>query len=301
MRHFRTGLLVLSLASLTTGCTLLHKIENAAHLGQKPTPPVTAANAASPPAQPPVQMAQTDMVAPPDWLYNDIACAPSLTTQPAAALKVIGSQDTTIKHMLGPGDTLVISGGASAGLEPGQQFFVRRHIKTFGVKGPDPTHPVSVHTAGWVQILGVDGSVATATIVHACEGLMLDDYLEPFSPPVIAARTAAGTLPQYSNMGHITMGDYNTLTVGTGQMMGIDRGSNSGVTLGQRFLVFRDKRGLRNEGREYSATYIENRQNLPLVEVAEVLVVSVRPDDSTVQVTMTRDAVMTGDFIAEIR
>ena len=46
---------------------------------------------------------------------------------------------------------------------------------------------------------------------------------------------------------------------------------------------------------------MQNRQNLPLVEIAEVLVVSVKPDVATVQVTMARDSVMTGDFIAEIR
>jgi hypothetical protein len=234
-------------------------------------------------------------------MVNDIACAPSLTTEPAALLKVIGSQDTIIKHMLGPGDTLLISGGAAAGLQPGQRFYVRRLIKTFGTKGPDSLHPVSVHTAGWVEILAVDAAVATASIVHACEGLMLDDYLEPFSPPMIAAHPATGTVPQYSNMGHITLGDQNMESVGTGQMIGIDRGTNAGVTVGQRFLVFRDKRSMRNESPEYSLTYTQSRVNVPLVEVAEVLVVSVKADAATVQVTAARDSVMTGDFIAEIR
>ena len=289
------------LAGLASGCTLLHRVES--RLGQRPATAaaVPATAAPSPVAQAQIQSAQTDTVAPPSWLYNDLACAPSLSTQAPAALRVVGSQDTTIKHMLGPGDTLVVSGGASAGLQPGQQFFVRRHIKTFGARGPDPLHPVAVHTAGWVQILGVDTTVATASIVHACEGLMLDDYLEPFTSPVIAARAVPGTLPQYSNMGHITLGDYNITSVGAGQMVGIDRGSSSGVTLGQRYLVFRDKRIMRNEGIEYSPTYLGNRQNLPLVEVGEVLVVAVRSDDSTVQVTMTRDALFSGDLIAEIR
>jgi hypothetical protein len=89
--------------------------------------------------------------------------------------------------------------------------------------------------------------------------------------------------------------------VGTGQMVGINRGSRAGVVLGQRFLVFRDKSRMQNEGREYSVTYLENSQRLPLVEVAEVLVVGVKPDHATVQVTMAKDSVMTGDFIAEIR
>jgi hypothetical protein len=279
MRNFRSGLFVLWFVSLVP----------ASVLGQ--TPVVTAAPAAT----------QGDQVAPPSWLFNDIACAAGLTTQLPPALRVIGSQDPTIKHMLGPGDTLVISGGTAAGLQPGQQFFVRRNVKTFGAKGPDPTHPITVHTAGWIQILGVDASVATATVVHACEGMMLDDYLEPFTAPAIAARRTPGTLPQYSNMGRIAFGDENMQNVATGQMIRIDRGTNAGVVLGQRFLVFRDKRSARNGGKDYSMTYVQNAQKLPLVEVAEVLVIAVRPDDATVQVTVAKDTVMTGDFIAEIR
>jgi hypothetical protein len=131
--------------------------------------------------------------------------------------------------------------------------------------------------------------------------MMLDDYLEPFEAPVIAARAVPGTLPQYSNMGRITLADENMQNVGTGQMIGIDRGANVGVVLGQRYLVFRDKRRLRNEGREYSKTYMLNAPAIPLVEVAEVLVVAVKPDTATVQVTMSKDTVTTGDFIAEIR
>ena len=303
MRSFRTEWLVLCLAGLASGCTFLHRMETAAHLGQTPATPAAATAAPNLTAPPPVQMAQGDLVAPPAWLFNDLACAPILTTQAPPPLRILGSQDTVVKHMMGPGDTLVISGGSSIGLQPGQRFFVRRLVRTFGAKGPDPLNPVSVHTAGWIQVLGVDAAVATASIVHACEGMMLDDYLEPFTPPMIAARSSSGTVPQYTNMGHITVGDENTETVGTGQMIGIDRGASAGVVLGQRFLVFRDKRNKTFDGLkdEYSATYIEGITQLPLVEVGEVMVVSVRPDDSTVQVTMSKDSVSRGDLIAEIR
>jgi hypothetical protein len=253
------------------------------------------------PTTSPAAPAQADLVEPPSWLYNDIACAPSLTTKAPPPLRLLGSQDTIVKHMLSPGDTLVVTGGASAGLEPGQRFFVRRNVRTFGAQGPDAQHPVSVHTAGWIQILGVDANVATASIVHACEGMLLDDYLEPFVSPTIAAKTAQGTLPQYANMGHITNGDENSWNVAIGQMIGIDRGTNAGVVMGQRYLVFRDKRKMRNDVGERSEAYIQNIQHLPLVEVGEVLVVAVRPDDATVQVTVARDSITSGDLIAEIR
>jgi hypothetical protein len=279
MRLFRSGRLMLCLLVLAPGSALAQDPVRRA----VPPPP------------------QVNAVEPPDWLFNDIACAPSLTTDPPPSLRLVGSQDTIIKHMLGPGDTLVISGGSAAGLQPGQRFFVRRNIKTFGARGPDPQHPISVHTAGWIQILGVDASVATARVVQACEGMLLDDYLEPFVSPMIAGQPAQGALPQYANMGHITTGDENMQNVGAGQMIGIDRGSSTGVMLGQRYLVFRDKRKARGEGLQYSETYVRTAALLPVVEVGEVLVVAVRPDESTVQVTMSKDTVSTGDLIAEIR
>src|SRR3954470_1874200 len=99
MRTFRSGVLVLCLALLARGTAL----------GQAPSP------------QPGASTARLDTVAAPEWLANDIACAPSLTTQQPPPLRLIGSQDAIIKHMMGPGDTLVVSGGSSAGLQPGQR------------------------------------------------------------------------------------------------------------------------------------------------------------------------------------
>jgi hypothetical protein len=251
---------------------------------------------------PAVAAPQADTVPPPAWLYNDLACSSTLTTQPPGPLRVLGSQDSIIKHMMGPGDTLVVSGGSNEGLQPGQRFFVRRVLRTYGaMKGPDAKHPLSVHTAGWAQILGVDLDVSTATVVHACEGILLDDYLEPFTEPLIAAQAVPGRTPQYANMGRILTSDEAFETVATGQTINIDRGRDTGVVLGQRYLVFRDKRGMLNESAEYSMTFARNAKRIPLVEVGEVLVVAVGPVYSTVQVLIAKDVITTGDFIAEIR
>src|SRR5687767_7559185 len=80
--------------------------------------------------------ADQQMVAPPSWAFNDLACAPGLApvktveTAPPPAYRVIGSQDTVIRSLLGPGDTLVISGGSNAGLQSGQRYFVRRLVQS---------------------------------------------------------------------------------------------------------------------------------------------------------------------------
>jgi hypothetical protein len=242
------------------------------------------------------------LVPPPRWAFNDIACAPMLAMEiPKGELRVVGSQDTVIRRLLGPGDTLVIGGGSSIGLQPGQQYYVRRMVKTQGAGRSDRHQPVSIHTAGWIQILGVDSTVATASVVHACDGILLDDYLEPFVAPLIAAQQTAGSGAEYDNMGRIMTGDENRRSASIGQMMSINRGTNTGVALGQRFLVFRDKRTLRFDTSHSSPELAAAIVRLPLIQIGEVLVVTARGEDATVQVVVAKDAVLSGDLIAPVR
>ena len=244
------------------------------------------------------------LAAPPTWAFNDLACAPSLLLADAALAaplpphRVIGSQDTIVRLLLGPGDTLVISGGSTAGLQAGQRYFVRRRVTT---RGGLKTLPLTVHTAGWVQILGVDTTLATAAVLHACDGILIDDYLEPFVAPTIAESPIPGTTPHYENMGHIMTGFEGMHTAGEGQLLTIDRGTNAGVVVGQRFLVFRDKRDQRLDTTTLSKVLQDVNGQVPLVEIGEVLVVAVRTADATVQVVASKDAVVTGDLIAPIK
>ena len=253
---------------------------------------------------PPAPSADTQLVPPPAWAFNDIACAPSIGPEKedrnnVPQLRVVGVQDPGVRELLGPGDTLVINGGSNSGIQSGQRFFVRRVIPAVSMFGerPRPT----IHTAGWVQILGVDTVVATATVMHACDGILFDDYLEPFVAPMIAARPLPGSMPAYENMGHIMTGVEGLHTAAPGNVMTIDRGSNTGVVMGQRYVVFRDKRKEHLDVTGKSKPFAAVAGNAPLVEIGEVLVIAVRPEDSTVQVVASRDAITKGDLVAPIR
>ncbi len=261
-----------------------------------------AAIAQTPPA-PPLAAAPM-LVPPPDWAFTDLACAPYLTKTPlpSGTLRVLGSQDTVIKEMMSHGDTLLVSGGSNAGLKAGDRFYVRRLVRAFGaMRGPDDGHALTVHTAGWIQILGVDSTLATATVVQACDGILLDDFLEPFVAPMVPAQAMAGNMPVYDNMGHMLTGVEASQVFSVGQMANIDRGTKAGVVPGMRFLVFRDKRDLPKTTDRKSAVFAQLTASLPLTEIGQVMVVAVREDDSTVQVLAQKDAIQTGDLIAEIR
>ncbi|HTG90856.1 MAG TPA: hypothetical protein VL914_11680 [Vicinamibacterales bacterium] len=253
-------------------------------------------------AQTPAAQPADELVPPPSWAYNDLACAPSIQTGKGAPadenpLRVIGSQDSAVKDLLGPPDVIVVSGGSNAGLQTGQRYFVRRLTRSHA----DEDLPATIHTAGWIQIMGVDTSVATANIVHACDGILLDDYLDPFVEPRIAAKPFSGAVPQYENMGHIVTGVEGLHTGGTGNLMVIDRGTTDNIAVGQRFLIFRQKRDDIIELAGKSAAFVAASKEPPLVEIGQALVVSARPNDATVQITVAKTAITTGDLVAPIR
>jgi hypothetical protein len=197
---------------------------------------------------------------------------------PTARLHVTGSLDPERHISFANGQTITIDAGTASGVGLGQEYFVRRLSRRFGVRGPDADHPVSVHTVGWVKILAADAHTATATITHMCDAMLVGDYLEPFAAPV--AQTVHDGGIHYENLGHITGGDEDRNTAGINQYMTIDRGTDHGVRLGARFVILRDK----HEG--------------PLIEIGEGVVLQAKPLTATVQITRARDAVYVGDYVA---
>lgn len=251
--------------------------------------PCAAAAQEAPGAQPP-GTTQPGLVSPPPWSFNDLACAPHLTTVlPDGRFRVSGSMDTFVKQMMGPPDVLVINAGLQQGLQVGQEFFVRRLPRNMGARGPDRDHPLSAHTAGWIKLREVGPTSSTANIMHACDGIMLDDYLEPFVPPLVAATPIDGT-PRRESLGHIMMGDAGRTNISVGEFTTIDRGSDHGIMNGQRFTVYRDTGGSSYLGTGGVAGL--------LVEIGTVIATSVRPETSTVRVLDAREAIRQDDFVA---
>lgn len=121
-----------------------------------------------------------------------IACAPSLVTAlPSAdSLRIVGNHDSDLRSLFGPQELVVISGGAQAGVQLGQEFFIRRPF-AFGRSSSPEWH--SIHTAGRLRIVAVNDTTAVAQVTSACDGIQAGDYLEPFVAPVApAAVTNAG-------------------------------------------------------------------------------------------------------------
>lgn len=217
---------------------------------------------------------------PPETLA--LACAPGLTFEPPQTpLRVTGGQDASVRRTHAPGDLITINAGIDNGIDVGQEFYVRRAITA--VPGAiDRDNPATIRTTGWIRVYAVDRQMALATITHACDTIDVNDYLEPFVLPKAEAISPDRPAAQRSNYGRIIAGDDRRRSFGRGDFFIVDRGSDHGVTLGAQFVVYRDKRAADNF----------------LFELGEAVAVEVRPESSTLRGTLSRDAFISGDYVA---
>jgi len=233
--------------------------------------------------RPPVAASAQD-IAPMTPLEIAVACSPppSLDAPPPTALQVIGTQDTQPRQLAGDRDLLVINGGTQAGLQLGQQFYVRRPSR-FGASSTPLS--LGLRTLGWIRIVAVNATTAIAAVDHVCSGIMDRDYLAPFTPPAVPAgadRDEPSGEPDFTALAHVLFGNEDRQTAGAGDFVLIDRGAAQGVTPGTRVAVYRDV-GI---------------AGMPLASVGEAVVISVGPAVALTRITRARDAVLSGDYIA---
>jgi len=210
------------------------------------------------------------------------ACSPPPTYDeaPANAPRIIGSQDVIPRSLFSNRDLLVIGVGTGAGVQLGQEFFIRRTIH-FG------SSPLGrgARTLGWLRVVAVNESTSIATVQHACGGIITTDYLEPFVAPVVPAgaeRDDTPGQPDFSNLGHVIVGNEDRGSAGAGDFVRIDWGQEHGLTAGARFAIYRDV-GI---------------NGLPLAAIGEGIVISTGSAMALTRITRSRDAVFSGDYIA---
>lgn len=210
-----------------------------------------------------------------------LACAPALSTaEPSATLRIVGNQDSVVRRVFLPGDLISINAGADQGIEVGREYFVRRTQVAPGQR-PTPLTPGVIRTTGWIRIWSVEDTSSLATITHACDTVETGDYLEPFAVPTVPA-AGARLEPERGNYGRVVLGNDRRFMFGKDDYFIVDRGATHGVVPGAQFVVYRDKRQAENF----------------LFELGEAVAVDVRPETSTLRVTIARDAFLSGDLVS---
>lgn len=235
-----------------------------------------------------------------------LACAPTLAHEPpVVSLLITGGQDASTRYMYRPGDLITINGGSDNGIEVGQEYYVRRVEATsaYGMStayGMSRTTQALIRTAGWVRVYAVDKTMSLVTVTHACDiPIEVGEYLEPFTVPIPPVPDANAPKAQRENYGHILVGSDRRTMFAKNDFFTIDRGTDHGVTLGARYVIYRDKRRTETAKLPITAelppTVIEPEF---LFEIGDAVVVKVQPESSTLLATTSRSAFMSGDYAA---
>jgi hypothetical protein len=212
-------------------------------------------------------------------LLEALTCAPTgLPAPPVAGMRVLGGY-VHGKIMFGPGDAVIIYAGDNA--QRGQQFYVRRPVLDASRKQPKVGALYGVHTAGWLTVVDVKGSMAVATVTHACDGILEGDYLEPYVAPVLPTSALTGA-PDYGHPGQIVLADERRQTGYPGLVMLMNRGSENDVRAGQIVTIYRET--LSGQG--------------PVIDVGRGTVLRVTGQSSLVRIDSTREPVYLGDLVA---
>ena len=217
---------------------------------------------------------------PPEVL--ELACAPKLSFEaPPTPIRVTGSQESFVHRIFGPGDLITINAGSDNGIEVGQEYYTRRAVP-IERRAIGRDNPATIRTTSWIRIWAVDDEMSLATITHACTGIELNDYLEPFSLPDEPAISAVRPKAQRGNYGRLMTGNDSRTIFGRGDYFLVNRGSDHGVSRGANFVIYRDNR---------------QPQNF-LFELGEAVAVEVMPEWSTLRGTVSYDAFREGDYVA---
>lgn len=213
-------------------------------------------------------------------LTRDAACAPgSPLVRPATALTVARGREPR-KTLFGVGDAVIIRGGTAQGLEPGDEFLVRRLVDDRLTEQNPGVYPISIHAAGAVQVIEAQADASIAVVTYSCDSITDGDYLERYQRPMVPA-AQVGTAPDYAHPGKLILGAERRQTAAPGNFMVVDRGSDHGLRTGQQITIFR-----------------RTIENGPVSTVGVATVYSVQPQSSVVRIESSIDAVYVGDLVA---
>lgn len=209
-----------------------------------------------------------------------LACAPAIAyDEPAVPLRISGGQDSKTRYSHAPGDLVTINAGTRGGIAVGQEFYTRR-VLSDRTAGIGTNNPGTIRTTGWIRVWAVDEDMSLATITHACETVDVDDYLEPFTVPVVPTPSRVTGDPERGNYGLVLSGQDRRVQFGRGDYLLINRGSGQGVTPGARFVFYRDQKAPGNF----------------LFQLGEGVAVDVKEDTATLHVLTAIDAIAAGDY-----
>lgn len=203
------------------------------------------------------------------------------------SLLLVGTEQGSGKNAFADRDVVYLNKGSNAGVKPGD-VYVTRH-PTYKVKHPTTgkTLGTKIETTGWLRVLLVQESSATAIIEHACFDIHQGDYLAPFEKvavPLALRRPPADRLTPPSGKAHGYIVDIaeDIAIAGVNQLVSLDLGSEAGIAPGNILVVYR-----------IMYPSVPTSRSV----MGEVAVLTVREKTATAKVVNSNDAIFPGDEV----
>jgi hypothetical protein len=174
-----------------------------------------------------------------------MACAPYVAAQREdESLLISGSEQGAGKVAFADRDVVYLNQGSNAGIKPGDMFSI--HKATYKVKHPisGKTMGSKIVSMGWLKVILAQEASATAVIEQACSEVQAGDYLKPFEKPnvpVLVRRPPPDrmTPPSGKASGYIIDIGEDSDVAGTGHLVILDMGSESGIAPGNMMTVYK--------------------------------------------------------------
>ena len=242
-------------------------VESAAPPAAQEQQPVAAEPEPEPePAQAP---ASTSKMPPPPALAPiasdaDIYCSSRILTSFESPALLISEKEEGAKTILSNGDIVFLSKGSQEGISPGQVFsVVRAEHQVHHPVHTDEILGTAVRSLGRVKVIAVQAEASTAEIVDGCDAIKIGDLLLPFVEIPVPLSTPVA-FQQYGvdlkgeNDGYIIHVMDDKDSIGQGDIVNINLGTESGIQPGDLFTVYREWGGSVDF---YAAqTYIDGQQ-----------------------------------------
>ena len=200
-----------------------------------------------------------------------------VSVKPIPRLVIAGPHVTDGRSAMTAG-LIVINRTLDDGLAIGQRYTAQR-LRSDPKMFPRPGEGFGdLRIAGIVTVRAIDENNALASVDFVCDSIETGDFLEPYVEVPLPATASAPLLPDFDDRATLLFGKDNRVAFGNGDVFSIERGTVHGVIPGHRYAIYRDM-----------------RNHLPLIYVADVVVMTVNELTSKVVVTSAIDAIEPGD------
>ncbi|MBN2244671.1 MAG: hypothetical protein JW755_02380 [Candidatus Aminicenantes bacterium] len=209
---------------------------------------------------------------------TDLYCSFFILNEDKPEIKIIGSERQEEREVLNNGDTIYLNAGEDSGITPGDLFIIYDISKDIPGFGP------LAQKMGRARVMYVTAEKANAQIEKACGDIRIGNYLSEFEEKegFVGKNLGLDVPPYYTDspVGEVIYLQTDFAQIGPGYWALIDLGRNRNLSLGQQLIIFR-----------------EVEKDAPLKIIANVVVIDVQEETSTIKILTARDSVIMGDKV----